>query len=125
VLGFVAGGLSALFSLVLLGAVTSGEDDLATILLMITAVPSAAGLITGAALVLTRRSTTVLFWAALGAVAALVACLVVAGTTLDRDRLLGLVVFTALALPLPILILVFTRLPRVTGWSAAMRHHAG
>ena len=87
--------------------------------------PSAAGLITGAALVLTRRSTTVLFWAALGAVAALGVCLVLATTTLDGDRLIGLIVFTALALPLPILILVFTRVRRVTGWAAAMRNHAG
>ena len=121
VLGFVAGGLSALFSLVLLGAVTSGDHDLATILLMVSAVLSAAGLITGAALLITRSTTAPLFWAAAGAVALLAACLAVAIRTLDGDDLLGLVLFTVLALPMPILILVFTRLSRVTGWAAA-RH---
>jgi hypothetical protein len=125
VLGFVAGGLSALFSLVLLGAVTSGDDDLATILLMASAVLSAAGLITGAALLMTRSSTTLLFGAAAGAVALLALCLVVAAGTLAGDDLLGLVFFTLFALPLPILIMVFTRLGRVTGWAAAARQRTG
>jgi hypothetical protein len=125
VLGFVAGGLSALGSLVLLGALTSGADDLSTILLMISAVFSAAGLITGASLLITRSSTTVLFWAALFAIASLAGCLVVATGTLEGDDLLGMVFFTALALPLPILVAVFTRLGRVTGWAAAVRHRPG
>jgi hypothetical protein len=125
VLGFVAGGLAVLGSLMMLGALTSGDGELATILLMVSAVISAAGLITGAALLMSRSATTVLFWSALFAVASLAGCLVVAAGTLDGDALLGLVIFTVLALPLPVLVAVLTRLPRVVGWSAAARGRAG
>ena len=100
-------------------------DDPVTLLLLLSEIASAACLVTGATLVLTRRSTTLLFWAALGAIAALAVVLVLAAGTLYRDAVLGLVTFTLFALPLPIVIVVLTRLQRVSDWATAVPRTAG
>ena len=103
VLGFVTGGLSALFALVFLAVTLSGDGDVTTALLLIGSAPCAAGLIAGGVWTLQRRTARLLFGSALAAVAVLVVTLLVGLPVLaDSGSLGGLVVFVLLALPLPV-----------------------
>jgi hypothetical protein len=119
VLGFVTGGLTSLGSLMLLFAALGGDDDAATVLLVVLGLPCAAGLITGAARLLGRRTAQLLFGSALAAAGTLLLALVVGLATLSGDGAVGLAVFVLLALPLPVLTAIYARLPRVVGWVAA------
>jgi hypothetical protein len=118
VLGFVTGGLTALFSLIFLVAVASGNEDAATALLLL-GLPCAAGLIAGAAQLLQRRPPHLLFGSALAAVAVLLLTLVTGWATLGGNDRAGLTMFLLLAAPLPVLTSVYARLHRVVGWAAA------
>jgi hypothetical protein len=119
VLGFVTGGLTALVSLALLVAVlTGGEDDPITATLLL-GIPCAAGLITGAARLLGRRSPVVLFASALASVVVLFLALAVGAASQDADDIVGFTVFLVLAVPLPVITAVFARLPRTLGWAGS------
>jgi hypothetical protein len=117
VLGFVTGGLTALGSLVFLYAVATGDADPATSVLVL-GLLCAAGLIGGAVVLSRQDSPTVLFAAAVATVTVLVLALLTGAATLDGDAMLGLGMFVAFALVLPVLTAVFARLPRVRGWAA-------
>ena len=118
VLGFVTGGLTIAFLLVMLVAVLAGQEDVATWLLLLLGVPCAVGLLTGAAELMRRRSTSVLFGSAVSAVAVLLAALVAGLAELAADDVVGLVIFVVIALPLPVLTAVFAKVGTVTGWVA-------
>ena len=118
VLGFVTGGLTIAFLLVMLVAVLAGQEDVATWLLLLLGVPCAVGLLTGAAELMRRRSTSVLFGSAVSAVAVLLVALVAGLAELAADDVVGLVIFVVIALPLPVLTAVFAKVGTVTGWVA-------
>ena len=118
VLGFVTGGLTIAFLLVRLVAVLAGQEDVATWLLLLLGVPCAVGLLTGAAELMRRRSTSVLFGSAVSAVAVLLVALVAGLAELAADDVVGLVIFVVIALPLPVLTAVFAKVGTVTGWVA-------
>ncbi len=117
VLGFVTGGLTALGSLVFLYAVATGDADPATSVLVL-GLLCAAGLIGGSVVLSRQDSPTVLFAAAVATVSVLVLALLTGAATLDGVDMLGLGLFVAFALVLPVLTAVFARLPRVRGWAA-------
>jgi hypothetical protein len=119
VLGFVTGGLTIAVLLVMLVAVLGGQSDSATWVLLLLGVPCAAGLISGAAELMRRRTTGVLFGAAASSVAVLVLGLVVGLLELETEDVIGLAVFVVLALPLPLLTAIFAKVGTVTGWVAA------
>ena len=121
VLGFVTGGLTIAFLLVMLVAVLAGQEDVATWLLLLLGVPCAVGLLTGAAELMRRRSTSVLFGSAVSAVAVLLVALVAGLAELAADDVVGLAIFVVIALPLPVLTAVFAKVGTVTGWDAAAR----
>jgi hypothetical protein len=116
-LGFVTGGLTALGSLGFLLAVASGDDDLATSMLLL-GLPCAIGMIVGSAQLVRRHPPAVLFGSSVAAVAVLVLALVAGAATLSGDGLAGLSFFVLLAVVLPVVTAVFARLPRVRGWTA-------
>ncbi|MGY1740502.1 MULTISPECIES: hypothetical protein [unclassified Blastococcus] len=115
VLGFVTGGLTLLGSLGFLIAVLTGEDDAATVVLVL-GLPCAAGMIAGAVRLLARRSPTLLFGSALAAVAVLLVALLVGAGSFDDDAVVGIASFVLLAGALPVLTAVFARLPATLGW---------
>ncbi|MBM7806546.1 hypothetical protein JOD57_002383 [Geodermatophilus bullaregiensis] len=117
VLGFVTGGLTLVVSLFLLALTVGGEGDPATTTLL--GLPCAAGLVSGGVRLLGRRSPLVLSTSALAAVVVLFLALVAAAGTLDADDVEGLVVVLVLALPLPVLTAVFSRLPATVGWASS------
>jgi hypothetical protein len=119
VLGFVTGGLTALVTLMFAVFIARGvESDPATTTLIL-GLPCAAGLIAGAALLMRRRSPSLLFWSALAAVLVLVLSEIVAVVWVGGDGPLGVGVFVLLALPLPVLTAVFASRPKTRGWVAA------
>jgi hypothetical protein len=119
VLGFVTGGLTALVSLAFLVAVLTGEEDDPITTTLLLGLPCAAGLLTGAARLLGRRSPAVLFASALASVVVLFLALVVGAASQDAEEVTGFAVFLVLALPLPVLTAVFARLPRTLGWAGS------
>jgi hypothetical protein len=119
VLGFVTGGLTIAFLLVMLVAVLAGQGDVATWLLLLLGVPCAVGLLTGAAELMRRRSTSVLFGSAASAVGVLLLALVAGVAELESDDVVGLAIFVVVALPLPVLTAIFAKVGTVTGWVAA------
>jgi hypothetical protein len=118
VLGFVTGGLTALASLGFLIAVASGDTDAPTTLLLL-GLPCAGGLIAGAAQLMRRNSSTVLFGSAVAAITVLALALLAGAATLSGDAMFGLTLFVLFAAVLPVVTAVFARLPRVTGWAAS------
>ena len=118
-LGFVTGGLTIAFLLVMLVAVLAGQNDIATWLLLLLGVPCAVGLISGAAELMRRRPTTLLFGSAVSAVGVLLLALVAGLLELAAGDVVGLAVFIVLALPLPVLTAIFAKVGTVTGWVAA------
>lgn len=104
VLGFVAGGLTALMVPYFLVFELRGDGDPPTVVLLVGGVPCAAGLLAGGVQLLRRRTARLLFWSALAAVATLAVTVVAALATLAQPSArLGLVVFVVLALPLPVI----------------------
>jgi hypothetical protein len=117
VLGFVTGGLTALGSLLFLYAVATGEAGPVTSVLML-GLLCAAGLIGGSVVLSRQDSAGVLFAAAVATVTVLLLALLTGAATLNGEDMLGLGLFVAFALVLPVLTAVFARLPRVRGWAA-------
>ena len=118
VLGFVTGGLTALMSLFMLLAVVDGEDDPATILMLL-GIPCAVAMIAGGAALMSRRSPNLLFGAGLASIAVLAIVAVAGMATLYGDDLIGLIVVVVLAFPLPVLTTIFAGQRRVRDWAAA------
>ncbi len=118
VLGIVTGGLSLLVSLLLTIAVLTGEDDAASVVLML-GLPCGGVLVAGGVRLLNRHSPALVFAAALASVVVLFLALAVGAGTADGSDVAGLAVFLVLALPLPVLTAVFARLPATVGWTAA------
>jgi hypothetical protein len=119
VLGFVTAGLTIAFLLVMLAAVLGGQTDIATWLLLLLGVPCAVGLISGAAELMRRRPSTLLFGSAVSSVAVLVVALIAGLLELPADDVFGLAVFVVAALPLPVLTAIFAKVGSVSGWVAA------
>ena len=122
VLGFVTGGLTIAFLLVMLVAVLAGADDASTWLMLLLGVPCAVGLISGSAELMRRHSARVLFGSAVFSVVVLVLALFVGLIELAAEDIVGLAFFVVLALPLPLLTAVFAKVGTVTGWVAAAYH---
>jgi len=118
VLGFVAGGLTVLVSLGMLVSLLTGDGDASTDVLSL-GLLCAAGLITGGVRLMQRRSAQLLLWSAVAAAVVLVVALLVATVTVDEDSLVGQLVFTLVALPMPVLIAVFSVRRTVADWVAA------
>ena len=118
VLGFVAGGLTVLVSIGMLVSVLTGDGDAPTAVL-IAGLPCAAGLITGGVWLMQRRSAQLLTWSAVASAVVLVAALLVGTATEDEDTVVGLLVFTLVALVMPVLIAVFSVRRTVADWLAA------
>jgi hypothetical protein len=118
VLGYVTAGLTIVFSLVFLLILMTGNGD-ATMAVLVLGLPCAAGLIVGALQPLRRRSAQILFASAAASVAILMISLIVGVGFLTQDDLLGLAVFIAVALPLPLLTAIFARARAVRGWLGA------
>jgi hypothetical protein len=119
VLGFVTGGLTLLFSLPNLVMVTAGGAEASQHVLLL-GVFTAAGLITGAVRLLGRKSPDILFGSAVGAVTVLLLAVIADALTIDRTGgLAGILMFVAMALPLPILTAIFAWRSVVRGWAAA------
>jgi vacuolar-type H+-ATPase subunit I/STV1 len=121
VLGFVTGGLSALVSLLfLLMAVIGGQDDPVSMLLIL-GLPCAAGLISGAARLLSGDLPGPLFGWAIAAVGVLVVAALVALVAFDAADLLAVAIFVVLAVPLPVLTAVFAWRPDTRDWASEAR----
>jgi hypothetical protein len=121
VLGFVTGGLSALVSLLfLLMAVIGGQDDPVSMLLIL-GLPCGAGLIFGAARLLSGDLPGPLFGWAIAAVGVLVVAALMALVAFDAADLLAVAVFVVLALPLPVLTAVFAWRPDTRDWASEAR----
>jgi hypothetical protein len=119
VLGFVTGGLTLLFSLPNLVVVTAGGAEASQHVLLL-GVFTAAGLITGAVRLLGRKSPDILFGSAVGSVTVLLLAVLAGALTIDRTGgLTGILMFVAMALPLPILTAIFAWRSVVRGWAAA------
>ena len=118
VLGFVAGGLTVLVSIGMLVSVLTGDGDAPTAVL-IAGLPCAAGLITGGVWLMQRRSAQLLTWSAVAAAVVLVVALLVGTATEDEDTVVGLLMFTLVALVMPVLIAVFSVRRTVADWLAA------
>jgi hypothetical protein len=119
VLGFISGGLTALVTAGYLMELLAGDVEITYVLLVLTGIACAAGLITGAAQLLARRSATVLLSAALAAVVSLVLVLLAGTATLYGDAEDFVVAVALFGAPLPVLTAVFARNPATTGWVAA------
>ncbi len=118
VLGFVTGGLTVIGSLFLLALVLGGERDGATTTLVL-GLPCAAGMIAGAVRLLGRNSPTLLSASACAAVVVLFLALAVAAGTPETSDVEDVVAFLLVALPLPALTAVFSRLPATVGWASS------
>ncbi|TFV51822.1 hypothetical protein [Blastococcus sp. TF02A-35] len=116
VFGFVTGGLTAFGSLVMLLAVLAGDADGATLVLAL-GLPCAVGLVVGGARLLQRRSTKVLFWSAIAALAVLAAALLTAVADMPGDEAAAVAAFVLMACVLPVVTAVLSRVPTVTGWA--------
>jgi hypothetical protein len=120
VLGFVTGGLTALFAVIFLIVTITRDGDATSTLLLVGGAPSAAGLITGAAWTLQRRTARLLFGSALAAVGVLLVVLVVGLSALsDSGGFRGLLVFVLMALPLPIVTACLAGRREINDWVAA------
>jgi hypothetical protein len=118
VLGFVTAGLTLLFSLPNLVLVIAGEAEAATHVLLL-GIFTAAGLITGAARLLGRKSPDVLFGSAVGSVTVLLLAVVADALTIDRTGgLTGILMFVFVALPLPVVTACLAWRSVVRGWAA-------
>ena len=120
VLGHVTAGLTLVFSVIFLVVLLTGNGD-PTMAVLALGLPCAVGLIVGGLQLTRRRSAGLLFGSAAVSVAVLVASLIVGVGWLVEDDLLGVAVFVALALPLPLLTAIFARAGSVTDWLAAGR----
>ncbi len=118
VLGFVTGGLTVIGSLFLLALVLGGERDGATTTLVL-GLPCAAGMIAGAVRLLGRNPPTLLSVSACAAVVVLFLALAVAAGTPETSDVEDVVAFLLVALPLPALTAVFSRLPATVGWASS------
>lgn len=118
VLGFVAAGLTLVMGVVFVNAFATGDGDLPTGLLLLGA-PCAAVQIIGGVHLLRRRGRTLLLAASIAAVLVLLAAFVGAAVTFTTDDFVGISVFLAGAIVLPVLIVVFTAQRTVSAWLAA------
>ncbi|WP_346620739.1 hypothetical protein [Blastococcus montanus] len=115
VLGIVTGGLTGIGSLFMLLAAFGGDDDPATVLLVL-GLPCAAGLIAGGARLLQGHRAGLLFGSALTAIGVLFLALVAGLLTLGDGGRFGITAFVLFASVLPIVTAVLAKLRGVTDW---------
>ena len=118
VLGFVTAGLTVIVDLFVLADVAGGTADVPQKMFLFGFL-SAVALVIGGVRLLQGWSSDVLFGAALASVTILLVALLTGVATLYSDQVAGLAVIVVLALPLPVLTAVFSRMKRVRGWTAA------
>jgi hypothetical protein len=114
VLGYVTGGVAAVFALFVVLVLALGAPAGGLFPLLLVAVPCAIGLIRGSTRLLRHRLVQTLSTAALGAGAG---ALFFALMTALAGGLLVAVVLLALTLPLPVLTYRFAGRPEVLDWS--------
>ncbi|MGY2127895.1 hypothetical protein [Blastococcus sp. SYSU DS0617] len=119
VLGFVTAGLTALMTAGFLLGLAAGDDDAVYVLTVITGALCAAGLVTGAVRLLSRRSADLLFVSALAALASLALIAVVGTSTLYADEADFILTFSFLGAPLPAVTAVLARNRATTGWASS------
>ncbi len=119
VLGFVTGGLTALMTTGFLFGLSSGDDEGVYLLTVLTGLLCAAGLITGAVRLLSRKSSDVLFLSALAAAVSLVLIGVVGASTLYGDDADFLVGFAATGFALPVVTAILARVRPTVGWATS------
>jgi hypothetical protein len=120
-MGFVTGGLTALMTAGFLFGLTSGEDEGVFLLIVLSGLVCAAGLITGAVRLLGQKPADVLFWSAVAAAASLVLIALVGSSTLYGDDADFVVGFSVVGLALPVVTAVLARVRDTVGWAAAGR----
>lgn len=118
VLGFVTAGLTVIVDLFVLADVAGGTADVPQKMFLFGFL-SAVALVIGGVRLLQGWSSDVLFGAAVASVTILLVALLTGIATLYSDQVAGLAVIVVLALPLPVLTAVFSRMKRVRGWTAA------
>ena len=117
VLGFVAGGLTAVVVLYLVLLTALGAPVGGLFLLVLLGAPCAVALIRGGLRLLQGRVVQPLLAAALWSIVALLFVLLLGGAFGGGPGLVMTGVFLAVALPLPVLTAVFARHADVTAWA--------
>jgi hypothetical protein len=117
VLGLVSGGLTALVVLFLLLMVVLGATVGGSFFLMLLGLPCAVALVNGGVRLLRSRTVQPLRTAAVASVGALLLYLLMAGLLGGSQALLATGAFLVLALPLPVLTVVFAQHPEVRTWA--------
>jgi hypothetical protein len=117
VLGFVTAGLTLVMQVVFIAALSSGDGDPATAVLLL-GIPCAAGLILGGVRLLGRQTLQILLLSAIAAVLVLVLALVVGLATVSGSGadLAGLVIILVLAAALPTTTAALAAQRTVSGW---------